>query len=355
MKEVVSSERNAPIIPEEKTEQDISKNELSSSKPNPSSVEQSKIQVTSNNQQQANKTSTSMKSDVINSNIDRKENMLQKQSFLDKNVNSADSMLIRTNEQTAEDESNSRKLSVDILNSIQSGPNLQSKDSTSRNFGERMVALQKAGKLISREEKEKMDQTSNCKSSQTEKESPPKVSWKSEYSVSNEASATAGSMFGLNPSLRKTTVNQHHGTDFSLAGGIRNPSSNQPHRSPSSNLPPSGTLKSISTPKQSIGTDSGAQKTFVTREQVEPVNKSSLRTVTTSKTGTKFQAAPKSVNSTPNTQTNVNKKVSSDDVQICSCVERTNLNGSHKCSHSGPNAIHLDMDRVMQFLAESEK
>ena len=89
-----------------------------------------------------------MKSDVINSNIDRKENMLQKRSFLDKNVNSADSTLIRTNEQTAEDESNSRKLSVDILNSIQSGPNLQSKDSTSRNFGERMVALQKAGKLI---------------------------------------------------------------------------------------------------------------------------------------------------------------------------------------------------------------
>merc|ERR1711953_1390269 len=92
-----------------------------------------------------------------------------------------------------------------------------------------MVALQKSGKLISREEHQaKIEQNSgNNKSPSMEKDAPPKVSWKSEYSVSNEASKSAGSMFGLNPTLRKAITNQHHGQDLSLAGGIRSPSKNE--------------------------------------------------------------------------------------------------------------------------------
>ena len=196
-----------------------------------------------------------------------------------------------------------------------------------------------------------MDQSNReLKSPSTEKDSSPKMSWKSEYSVSNEASKTAGSMFGLNPSLRKTTVNQHHGTDHSLAGGIRNPSNNVPHHSSSSHIRPSQPRPSIG-----IGSNTGPSKSCGAPVKVEPMNKSSMPTGTTSKTVRKFQEAPKSVSSSKNSQPPCNKKVSADDVQICSCVESATIGGANKCSHSGPNAIHLNMDKVMQFLAESEK
>ena len=307
--------------------------------------------VTSSNQQIQNKPLTLIKSNVINTNVEKKEDSLRKGSLQDKGCTSADNKLIHTNKPTADNDSTTRKISVDILNSIKSGTNLQSKDNSNRNFGERMVALQKAGKLISREEKEKMDQSDReLKPASTEKDSSPKMSWKSEYSVSNEASKTTGSMFGLNPSLRKTTINQHHGTDFSLAGGIRNPSNNEPHHSSSSHIRPSEPTPSIS-----IGRSTDPSKSSGTPVKVEPVKKSSMSSGKASKRVRKFQDTPKSVNSTSNTQPPHKKKVSADDVQICSCFESATIGGANKCSHSGPNAIHLNMDKVMQFLAKSEK
>ena len=264
----------------------------------------------------------------------------------DKPTISADSY---SNEiKTAEDESIAEaklKITNQISNTIKGGPNLKSKDSTSRNFGERMVALQKAGKLISKKEHEDKMQKNNTndKSSSIENESSPKVSWKSEYSVSNEASKTTGSMFGLRP----TTTNQHHGKDLSLAGGIKSPSNISTNHFPSSNTQHS----SLNSGKQSSIGATGAQNS----PEASTQNRNPINLTTTTKKVTSFQSVPKSANVNKSPQSNVNKKPSADDVQICSCVERVTLGTSHKCSHSGPNAIHLDMNRVMQFLSESEK
>jgi len=351
IKEDVKSTRKESIIPEQVIKQEKFKCKELSSIPSQISMQNATDNVTSSNQQLRNKPLKLIESNVINTNVEKKEDSLRKGSSQDKACTSADNTSIHTNKLTADNDSTTRKISVDILNSIKSGPNLQSKDSSNRNFGERMVALQKAGKLISREEKEKMDQSNKeLKPVSTEKDSSPKMSWKSEYSVSNEASKTAGSMFGLNPSLRKTTINQHHGTDYSLAGGIRNPSNNEPHHSSSSHIRPSQPTPSIG-----IGRSTDHSKSSGAPVQAEPGNKSFIPSGTTSKTVRKFQDTPKSVNSIRNTQSPSNKKVSKDDVQICSCVESATIGGTNKCSHSGPNAIHLNMDKVMQFLAESEK
>merc|ERR1712038_2091208 len=154
----------------------------------------------------------------------------------------------------AEDESIATaklKITDQISNTIKGGPSLKSKDTTTRNFGERMVARQKAGKLISKKEHEDKMQKNNA-NDKIENESSPKVSWKSEYSVSNEASKTTGSMFGLRP----TTTNQHHGKDLSLAGGIKSPSNISTNNFPSSNTQQS----SLSSGKQSSIDGIGAQK-----------------------------------------------------------------------------------------------
>merc|ERR1719361_3403989 len=47
-----------------------------------------------------------------------------------------------------------KKVSVDILRTIEDGPNLKPKETTNRNFRERMAALQKEGKLVTRKEHE---------------------------------------------------------------------------------------------------------------------------------------------------------------------------------------------------------
>ena len=49
------------------------------------------------------------------------------------------------------------------------------------------------------------------------------------------------------------------------------------------------------------------------------------------------------------------KKTSLDGVQIVNCIETLTLEASHKCSHSGQNAIHLDIDRVIQFISDRKK
>ena len=308
-------------------------------------IKKASDEVTLPNNQVKNKCAISKVSNEMNRNVDKDENSLRKGSLQDKPTISADSY---SNEKTAEDESIAEakvKITNQISNTIKGGPNLKSKDSTSRNFGERMVALQKAGKLISKKEHEDKMQKNNAndKSSSIENESSPKVSWKSEYSVSNEASKTTGSMFGLRP----TTTNQHHGKDLSLAGGIKSPSNISTNHFPSSNTQHS----SLNSGKQSSSGGNGAQKSPEASSQ----KKNPINLTTTTKKITSFQSAPKSANVNKSPQSIGNKKPSADDVQICSCVERVTLGASHKCSHSGPNAIHLDMDRVMQFLSESEK
>merc|ERR1712226_264956 len=89
-----------------------------------------------------------------------------------------------------------KKISVDILKVVEAGPNLQSKGSTNRNFGERMAALQEQGKLVSREEHQAKMQHDQTRKDSVASENPTgnnqgnpsNISWKSEYSVSNEAS-----------------------------------------------------------------------------------------------------------------------------------------------------------------------
>ena len=71
----------------------------------------------------------------------------------------------------------------------------------------------------------------NDESSSIEKESSTKVGWKSEYSVSIEASKSPCSMFVLRP----TITSQHHGKDLSLAGDIKIPSNLSTNHFPSSN------------------------------------------------------------------------------------------------------------------------
>ena len=338
--------KHASPIPEKTTESLKSNIGVAASKGNSDLAPKSSHHVTSPNQQSVPQ---------IKTHVDKKESTFRKGSVKDKNGTSADSSI---NELTVEDESTTeakRKVSVDILKSVKSGPNLQSKDTTSRNFGERMAALQKAGKLISREEHEaKMEQNAgSSKSSSMEKDSSPKVSWKSEYSVSNEASKSAGSMFGLNPTLRKTATNQHHGQDLSLAGGIRSPSKNgiEPTQSPSSNVQE----QSSSSSPQKQHSNVRAQKSPGAPAQAGSYKFSNLNKITTNSGATSKTVKNQTPDGPKNAKSNTSKKVSSDNVQICSCVERATLDGSHKCSHSDPNAIHLDMNRVMEFLAESQK
>merc|ERR1712141_318654 len=95
-----------------------------------------------------------------------------------------------------------KKMGVDILKTIEDGPNLKPKETTSRNFGERMAALQKEGKLVTRKEHEEtMLKGANKKEfTEDKKQAQPNISWKSEYSVSNEGSKSASDMFGLSAS-----------------------------------------------------------------------------------------------------------------------------------------------------------
>ena len=62
--------------------------------------------------------------------------------------------------------------------------------------------MQKEGKLVTRKEHEEtMQKGANKKEFPKDNEQPqPNISWKSEYSVSNEGSKSAGDMFGLSAS-----------------------------------------------------------------------------------------------------------------------------------------------------------
>ena len=314
----------------------IKQEELSSRKmtsmPNSSPMQNPTDNVATSIQQLSHKASTSITSNVINSSVEKKEDSLR-----------------HIKEPTSVNDSTTQKLSVDVLDSVKSIPNFNSKESSNRNFAKRMVAFQKEGKLFSREEKEKIGQSNTeLKPPSTGKHSSLQMSWKSEYSVSNEALKPAGSIFGLNPSLSKTTINQHYGTYPSLVGGIRDPSKFEPDQSiriqpPSSR--PSNVFGSSTDPSESCGT----------QVQAEPMNEHFMPFGTTSKTVRNYLGASKVVKSNESIQTPCKRKLSEDEVQICSCVESATIDGANKCSHSGPNAIHLNMDNVMRFLTNNER
>ena len=110
-------------------------------------------------------------------------------------------------------------------------------------------------------------------------------------------------------------------------------------------------ISSVKSVKQSSIGGIGAQKS----PEVTIQNKIPMNLTTTEQNLTSFQSVPNSSNVNKSLQSNENKKPSPDGVQICSCIERVTLEASHKCSHSGPNAIHLDMDRVMKFISGRKK
>ena len=219
-----------------------------------------------------------------------------------------------------------KKVSVDILRTIEDGPNLKPKETTNRNFGERMAAMQKEGKLVTRKEHEEtMQKGANKKEFTEDKEQPqPNISWKSEYSVSNEGSKSASDMFGL--------------------------SASQQHRakpSPLPNVTVLGSPTDVSKSKNVSPTQHGAVKNYGSLASISKSNgTSSPMSATKVKNGSK----------PPSSQMPNQGKINPDDVKICSCVETTSFDGTNKCSHSSdPSAIHLDMDKVMKFLGDVKK
>jgi hypothetical protein len=219
-----------------------------------------------------------------------------------------------------------KKVSVDILRTIEDGPNLKPKETTSRNFGERMAALQKEGKLVTRKEHEEtMLKGANKKEFTEDKEQPqPNISWKSEYSVSNEGSKSASDMFGL------STTQQHSAKPGTLP-----------------NVAGVGSLTDVSKSKNVSSTQQGAVKNYGSSASI---SKSSGTSNPMSDQKVKKGSKP------PSSQMPNQGKINPDDVKICSCVETTSFNETNKCSHSSdPSAIHLDMDKVMKFLGDVKK
>ena len=219
-----------------------------------------------------------------------------------------------------------KKVSVDILRTIEDGPNLKPKETTSRNFGERMAALQKEGKLVTRKEHEEtMLKGENKKEFTEDKKQPqPNTSWKSEYSVSNEGSKSAGDMFGL------STSQQHRAKPGTLP-----------------NVTVVGSLTSLNMSKNVSSTLQGAEKNY---ESSASISRNSGNSNPMS--AQKVRNGPKP----PSSKVPNQSKINPDDVKICSCVETTSFDGANKCSHSSdPSAIHLDMDKVMKFLGDVKK
>ena len=259
--------------------------------------------------------------------VDKSTHVLRQGSVQDKAYLSA---VVKPNESTAADSDftgRKKKISVDILKVVEAGPNLQSKGSTNRNFGERMAALQEQGKLVSREEhqaKMQHDQTrkdSVASENQTgnQQGNPSNISWKSEYSVSNEASKSAGSMFGL--SDRQSS---------SISSGLQKPSELYPQKV-------SPTTIGKATDTSNVPLKTRKDSTFI-----NTYSSSKITPLANLSNPSKKSSKPISKGKTMNP----------DDVKICSCVENATLDGSHKCSHSDPSAIHLNMDNVMKFLGE---
>ena len=219
-----------------------------------------------------------------------------------------------------------KKVSVDILRTIEDGPNLKPKASTNRNFGERMAAMQKEGKLVSRKEHEEtMQKGANKKEFTEDKKQPqPNISWKSEYSVSNEGSKSAGDMFGL------STTQQHSAKTGTLP-----------------NVAGVGSPTDVSKTKNVSSTQQGAVKNY-----------GSSASISRSSGNSNPLSAQKVQNGSkpPSSKMPNQSKINPDDVKICSCVETTSFDGANKCSHSSdPSAIHLDMDKVMKFLGDVKK
>ena len=104
-----------------------------------------------------------------------------------------------------------------------------------------------------------------------------------------------------------------------------------------------------------FGSSTDPSKSCGSQVHVKPMNECFMPSDTTSKMVQNLFGAPESAKSTKNTPARSKRKLSADDVQICSCFESATIGGANKCSHSGPNAIHLNMDKVMLFLAQSER
>lgn len=268
----------------------------------------------------------------IKSNVYRNDNAIQNGTKQDKSSPSAVSQYSEptTNESDIKDKK--KKLSADVLETITKGPNLKPKNSTPRNFGERMESLQMQGKLVSPQEyKAKMQQDTNEKDTASlpsmEKQSPANTSWKSEYSVTNEASKSTGDMFGL--SYKQTTNND--------AG---------PHKSPEKST-------------QEISSDSNSK--VKTKFYAPPETRTEQPLTNKIKAGSSSRVPASLAKASSSKMCNVpskerKEKAKTNDVKLCSCLEATSFDGSHKCSHSSDSsAIHLNMDNVMKFLGEIGK